>query len=68
MGDKKQIAFYYDAELRSEDTVIDPDGSTTVSEKGAIIRMPGQNWRVTHVAKAAGKDDVVAYKIYLARA
>ena len=66
--EKKQILYCYDGEFREEDTVIDPDGSAPVPEKGAIIQMHGQNWRVTHVAKVVGKDDLVAYKIYLARA
>ena len=66
--EKKQISYCYDGESREEDTVIDPDGTAPVPEKGTIIRMHGQNWRVAHVAKAVGNDGFVAYKIYLARA
>jgi len=68
VAEKKQIMYCYDGEFRNEDTLVDPDGTAPVPEKGAIIRMHGQNWRVTHVAKAVGKDDFVAYKVYLARA
>jgi hypothetical protein len=67
--EKKQISYYYDGEFRADDTVIDPDGAAPVPEKGSIIRMHGQNWRVTHVGKTAGgKDEFVVYKVYLARA
>jgi hypothetical protein len=67
--EKKQILYCYDGEFKADDTVIDPDGSATVPEKGAIIRMHEQNWRVTHVGKTTGgRDEFVAYKIYLARA
>jgi hypothetical protein len=69
MAEKKQILYCYDGEFRDEDTVIDPDGTAAVPEKGAILRMHGQNWRVTHVGKtAANADGLVAYKLYLARA
>ncbi|MGC2331081.1 MAG: hypothetical protein WA581_06490 [Candidatus Acidiferrales bacterium] len=69
MNEKKQIAFYYDGELNNEDTIVDPDGSVTVPEKDAIIRMHGENWRVTHAGRTVGgKDEHVVYKIYLARA
>ena len=69
MAEKKQISYCYDGEFRNEDTVIDPDGTALVPEKGAIIRMHGQNWRVTHVGKTVGgKDEYIVYKIYLARA
>lgn len=69
MGEKKQIAFYYDGEFRNEDTIIDSDGSASVPEKGAIIRMHLQDWRMTHVSKTVGQqDEYVVYKIYLARA
>src|ERR1700733_9704842 len=48
--------------------VIDPDGTAPDAEKGTIVRMHGQNWRVTHVGKTVGgKDEFVVYKIYLAR-
>jgi hypothetical protein len=67
--EKKQIAFCYDGEFRTEDTIIDPDGTAEVPEKGAIVRKHGQNWRITHVGKTIGdKDEFVVYKIYLARA
>jgi hypothetical protein len=67
--EKKHVSYYYDGELREEDTVIDGEGTAPVPEKGAIIRMHGQNWRVTHVGmKAGGEDEFVLYKIYLARA
>jgi hypothetical protein len=69
MAEKKHILYCYDGEFRNEDTVTDPDGTVPVPEKGAVIRMHGQNWRVTHVARAAaGNDEPVAYKMYLARA
>jgi hypothetical protein len=67
--EKKQISFYYDGEFRNEDTLVDPDGTVSVPEKASVIRMHGQNWRVTHVGRTAGAaDDYVFYKIYLARA
>jgi hypothetical protein len=65
----KRISYYYDGEFREEDAVIDPDGTAAVPEKGAVIRMHGQNWRVTHIAKSLeAKDDYTVYKLYLARA
>jgi hypothetical protein len=66
--EKKQILFCYDGEFRTQDTIIDSDGTATVPEKGAVIRMHLQNWRVTHVGKTVGVDAFVVYKIYLARA
>jgi len=66
--EKKQILYCYDGEFREEDTVTDLDGTVPVAEKGAIIRMHEQNWRVTHVGKTVGKDERAVYKIYLARA
>lgn len=69
MAEKKQILYCYDGEFRNEDTVVDTDGTVQVPEKGTVIRMHGQNWRVTHVARAAGgASESVAYKMYLARA
>jgi hypothetical protein len=48
---------------------MDPDGTAPVPEKGAVVRMHGQNWRVTHVGKSDGsKDEYIVHKIYLARA
>jgi hypothetical protein len=41
MGDKKQIVFYYDGEIRDEDTVVDPGGETPVPEKGQTIKKRG---------------------------
>ena len=65
----KQILYCYDGEFRTEDTIVDPEGTVPVPEKGTVIRMHGQNWRVTHVGRAAAdKDDSVVYKLYLARA
>jgi hypothetical protein len=67
--EKKQIAFYYDGEFREGDTIMDPEGTVPVPEKGAVIRMHLQDWRVTHVGRmVGGKDEYVMYKIYLARA
>jgi len=68
VGEKKQISYCYDGEYKNDDTVTDPDGTASAPEKGAIIGMHGQNWRVTHVGKTVAKDEFVAYKIYLAGA
>jgi hypothetical protein len=70
MGEKKQIIFYYDGEVREEDTVVDPSGEASVPEKGQIIRMHGQSWRVTFVMQQSGNgaDEYSVHKVYLARA
>ena len=69
MGEKKHISYCYDGETRDEDTVVDPEGTVPLPEKGTVIRMHEQNWRGTHVARAiAERDGFVACKIYLARA
>jgi hypothetical protein len=43
MGAKKQIVFYSDGKIRAEDTVADPDGETSIPEKGQIIKKHGQH-------------------------
>jgi hypothetical protein len=69
MLEKKHIAYCYDGETRDEDTVFDPDGTVLLPDKGTVIRMHGQNWRVTYVARTLpDKEGFVAYRIYLARA
>jgi len=70
MGEKKQIVFYYDGEIRDEDTVVDPGGETPVPEKSQIIKKHGQQWRVTFVMRQsdAGTDECPVHKVYLARA
>jgi hypothetical protein len=70
MGEKKQIVYYYDGEIRDEDTVVDPDGETSVPEKDQIVKKHGQQWRVTFVMRqsAVGTDGYPVHKVYLARA
>jgi hypothetical protein len=70
MGEKKQIVFYYDGEIRDEDTVVDPDGETSVPEKDQIIKKHGQQWRVTFVMRQSGggTNEYPVHKVYLARA
>jgi len=70
MGEKKQIVFYYDGEIRDEDTVVDSDGETSVPEIDQIIKKHGQLWRVTFVMRqsGAGGDEYPVHKVYLARA
>jgi hypothetical protein len=70
MGAKKQIVFYYDGEIRDEDTIVDPDGGTSVPEKDQIIKKHGRSWRVTFVMRqsGAGSDEYSVHKVYLARA
>jgi hypothetical protein len=70
MGEKKQIVFYYDGEIRDEDTVVDPGGETSVPEKDQIIKKHGQQWRVTFVMRQSGNgaEEYSVHKIYLARA
>jgi len=70
MGERKQIVFCYDGEVRQEDTIVDPDGGTSVPEKGQIIKKHGQMWRVTFVMLqgVAGPEGYAVHKVYLARA
>jgi hypothetical protein len=70
MGERKQIVFLYDAEIRNDDTIVDSDGVAHVPQKDEIIEKHGQHWRVTFVLKQSGgeKDEYAVYKIYLARA
>jgi len=70
MGDKKQIVFCYDGEVREEDTIVDPEGETPVPEKGQIIKKHGQMWRVTFVLLqgVADTEGYPVHKVYLARA
>jgi len=70
MGEKKRIVFYYDGEIRDEDTVVDPNGETPVPEKEQIIKKHGQEWRVTFAKKESGggKEEYAVHKVYLARA
>jgi hypothetical protein len=70
MGERKQIVFYYDGEIRNEDTVVDPDGETSVPEKDQIIKKHGHQWRVTFVMRqsGAGTEEYSVHKVYLARA
>ena len=70
MGERKQIVFCYDGEVRPEDTIVDPDGGTPVPEKGQIIKKHGQMWRVTFamLQGVAGAEGYPVHKVYLARA
>jgi len=69
-GREEANSFYYDGEIRDEDTVVDPDGETSVPEKDQIIKKHGQQWRVTFVMRqsGAGTEEYSVHKVYLARA
>jgi hypothetical protein len=69
MGETKQIVFYYDGEIKPEDTQVDSDGKLAVPNKEQIIEMHGQKWRVTFVQhEIGGNREMPVYKVYLARA
>ena len=70
MDEKKQIIFYYDGEIKPEDTQVDPDGELAVPKKEQIIEKHGQKWRVTFVVRESGggKGEYPVHKVYLARA
>ncbi len=68
MGEKKQIAYYYDAKVNPDDTVVDMEGSVPVPEKGFVFYKRGERWRVEVVMKNSSGDGAVpVYCIYSAR-
>jgi hypothetical protein len=54
MGEKKQIAYYYDHVLKLQDIVVDVDGSAHVPEKDQIIVRRAARWKVRAVIKDIG--------------
>lgn len=68
MGEKKQIVFYYDGEIKPEDTQVDSDRKLAVPKKEQVIEKHGQKWRVTFVQnEIGGNREIPVYKAYLAR-
>jgi hypothetical protein len=66
---KKQIAYYYDAEINPEDTEVDMEGDMPVPEKGQILEKHGQRWRVEVVMVDHSFDGALdVHRIYLVKA
>ena len=42
MGEKKQIAYYYDGQFKNEDTEVDPDGELAVPKKNRLSKSTGR--------------------------
>jgi hypothetical protein len=69
MGEKKQIAYYYDRKINNEDTQVDLDGDKLVPERGQIIEKHGGQWKVEMVITEYGFDgSLTVYKVYLVKA
>ena len=69
MGEKKQIAYYYDHVLKLQDIVVDVDGSAHVPEKDQIIVRRAARWKVRAVIKDIGSGrELPVHKVYLVKA
>jgi len=69
MGEKKQIAYYYDTKFNEQDTQIDMDGDLSVPEKGQVLEKHGRRWKVEAVMTSYGGDgSLPVHKVYLVKA
>lgn len=65
MGSKKQIAYFYNAKVKDDETEVDMDGDLVVPEKGQILVRPdGKRWKVeTMMTRHDGGNALQAWSI-----
>jgi hypothetical protein len=66
-GAMKQIAYFYNAKLRDDETDIDLNGDFIVPERGqTLLRPDGKYWKVEAVTQRYdGENAVTAHLVYL---
>jgi hypothetical protein len=64
MEEKKQVTYFYNAQIAEDETQIDMDGSLKVPEKGDIRARDGKSWKVEYVM-AERSEALLTYKVYL---
>jgi hypothetical protein len=65
MGEKKQIAYFYNAKMAEKETDVDYDGELAVPEKGQVLRRPdGKDWKVEAVMMEQVGRALPVYKVY----
>jgi hypothetical protein len=68
--EQRQIAYYYNGILKSEETDLDLDGVTSIPVEGEILVRPGgKRWKVVRIIIRHDSGNAVpTYMIYMTRA
>jgi hypothetical protein len=65
--EQRQIAYYYDGVLKTEETDLDLDGVISIPIEGEVLVRPGgKRWKVVEVMTKQGAENALpVYMIYM---